>query len=106
VRILFDQGTPVPLRRYLGTRHVETVFERGWNRLANGDLLDIAERERFEVLLTTDQNLRHQQNLERRSIAVVVLMSTSWPRIRRAIITVQEAIDGALPGSIRDVVIP
>ena len=55
--VLFDQGTPVPLRRYLASHHIATVFERGWNTLQNGELLSIAEREGFEILVMTDQNL-------------------------------------------------
>lgn len=55
VQVLFDQGTPVPLRRYLVTHAVSTVFEKGWSTLQNGELLNRAEREGFEVLVTTDQ---------------------------------------------------
>ena len=79
MRILFDQGTPVPLRSFLVNNHVETAFERGWNTLKNGALLVAAEREGFEILLTTDRNLRYQQNLTGVSIAIIVLSSTSWP---------------------------
>jgi hypothetical protein len=54
VRALFDQGTLVPLRESLGEHDVSTAYERGWSTLKNGDLIDAAEREGFEVLLTTD----------------------------------------------------
>lgn len=77
MRILFDQGTPVPLRELLSSHQVETAFERGWSTLSNGDLLAAADQERFEVFVTTDKNLRNQQNLGGLSIAVVVLSSTS-----------------------------
>lgn len=63
MKILFDQGTPVPLRRSLPKHEVATAFERGWAALQNGELLSAAEAEGFEVLVTTDQNLRYQQNL-------------------------------------------
>ena len=53
----------------------------GWSQLNNGELLATATANGFEVLVTTDQNLRYQQNLEDREVAVVVLMTTSWPRI-------------------------
>jgi hypothetical protein len=62
VRVLFDQGTPVPLRTYLGEHKVATAAEMGWSRLSNGQLLDAAEKQ-FDVLITTDQALRTQQNL-------------------------------------------
>jgi hypothetical protein len=58
VRILFDQGTPAPLRSHLPTHQVSTAFELHWGTLKNGDLLSEAETAGFEVLVTTDQNLR------------------------------------------------
>jgi hypothetical protein len=106
VRILFDQGTPVPLRRLLVPHQVETSFERGWSTLSNGDLLAAAERDGFEVFVTTDQNLGNQQNFRRLKIAIVVLSSTSWPRIQKAVTAVIQAVDTALPGSFNEVTIP
>jgi hypothetical protein len=106
VRILFDQGTPVPLRKLLTSHQVETAFERGWSTLTNGELLAAAEQEAFEVFVTTDKNLGDQQNFGGLSIAIIVLSSTSWPRIQKAVAAVQQAIDGALPGSFKEVGIP
>ena len=106
MRILFDQGTPVPLRDLLKSHQVETTFERGWSRLSNGDLLAAAESEGFEVLVTTDQNLRKQQNLAGLRIAVVILLSTSWPRIQKSASAVTQVIDAALPGNFKEVIIP
>lgn len=62
-----------------------TVYKRGWSQLENGALLDVAEKEGFAVLVTTDANLKHQQNLSFLTIAIVVLTTTSWPRIQRAV---------------------
>ena len=56
MRVLFDQGTPAPLRRDLPLQAVETTHGRGWATLRNGDLLQAAENAGFEVLITTDQN--------------------------------------------------
>ena len=98
MRVLFDQGTPVPLRRYLALHAVATVFEKGWSTLQNGELLSTAEAEGFEVLVTTDQNLKYQQNLKYRQIAVFVLMTTSWPRIERAVNRVVAALNSVKPG--------
>ena len=106
MRILFDQGTPVPLRELLISHQVKTAFERGWSILSNGDLLAAAEQEGFEVFVTTDKNLRNQQNLGGLRIAIVVLSSTSWPRIQKAVTVVKQAIDAALPGSVKEVAIP
>jgi hypothetical protein len=106
MRVLFDQGTPVPLRRALVPHEVETAFERGWSTLKNGDLLDAAERAGFDVLLTTDLNLKYQQNLTSRRVAVVVLSSTSWPRIQRALPTIVRVVAGASEGTYTEVPIP
>jgi len=106
VRILFDQGTPVPLRSALAPHEISTAHERGWAQLRNGELLDAAEREGFALLITTDSNLRHQQDLSTRRLAVVVLLSTSWLRIERTIASVAAAVNGAAPGSYTEVKIP
>ena len=79
MKILFDQGTPVPLRRHLGEHVVDTLHERGWSRLENGALLDAAELDDYSLMITTDQNLKYQQNLAGRQLAILVLLSTSWP---------------------------
>jgi predicted nuclease of predicted toxin-antitoxin system len=106
VRVLFDQGTPAPLRRLLTQHDVTTAHERGWSQLKNGELLDLAEKEGFAVLVTTDANLKYQQNLASRRIAIVVLTTTSWPRIQRAAAEVVAAVDGAAPGVYREVEVP
>ncbi|ULA64563.1 MAG: hypothetical protein LZF86_140089 [Nitrospira sp.] len=106
MRVLFDQGTPVPLRKYLAAHQVATTFELGWNNLKNGDLLQQSEESGFSVLITTDQNLRYQQNLAGRTIAIVVLTTTSWPRIEHEVERVAQAIDSATPGSYVEVSIP
>ena len=106
MRILFDQGTPVPLRQTLWQHEIATAFERGWSDLKNGELLDAAEREGFAVLVTTDTNLKFQQNLSGRRIAIVVLLATSWPRIERASTEVAGTIVAATPGSYAEVEIP
>ena len=77
MRILFDQGTPVPLRQYLIEHSVTTAYEEGWSNLSNGDLLKSAEDKGYQIFVTTDRNLRYQQNLRDRQVTIVVLLSTS-----------------------------
>jgi predicted nuclease of predicted toxin-antitoxin system len=103
MNLLFDQGTPVPLKRHLSSHRIETAAERGWSELSNGDLMDEAEAAGFEALITTDQNLRYQQNLTGRAIAILVLTTTSWPRIQSRLSDVQTAIDALAPGDYAEV---
>jgi predicted dinucleotide-binding enzyme len=106
VKILFDQGTPAPLRWALLGHQVEAAAERDWATLKNGELIAAAESEGFEVFVTTDSNLKYQQNLAARQLAIVVLLTTSWPRIRQALPAVIEAVDAAAPGTYREVSVP
>ncbi|HSV34091.1 MAG TPA: hypothetical protein VLI46_00980 [Ramlibacter sp.] len=105
MRILFDQGTPAPLRHALTGHAVETAFELGWATLQNGALIAAAEDAGFEVFVTTDKNLKYQQNLEARSISIVVLSTTSWPRIQLALPDVVAAIESAAPAGYSEVAI-
>jgi hypothetical protein len=105
MRIVFDQGTPVPLRRQLVGHAITTAYEQGWATLTNGALLDAAEHAGFEVLITTDQNLRYQQNLTGRRLALVVLQSTSWPRIRTQVAAIQAVLDTIVPGAYHEIAI-
>lgn len=104
--ILFDNGTPAPLRHFLKGHTVVEAIEQGWDRLTNGDLIAAAENEGFEVLLTTDKNMRYQQNLTGRKIAFIVIGNQQWPRLRRYVDRVVAAVDAARPGSYSEVEIP
>ena len=104
--ILFDNGTPAPLRYALKGHVVVEAIERGWERLANGQLIAAAEAEGFELLLTTDKNLRYQQNLKGRKIAFVVIGNQQWPTLRRYIERIVDAVNTSTPGSFSEVEIP
>jgi hypothetical protein len=106
VKILFDQGTPVPLRRFLAAHEIVTAFERGWGALQNGELLRAAEAEGFAARVTTDQNLRYQQNLAARHLAVLILPTTNWQLIRRHIDDVAQAISLLAPGDYAELSFP
>lgn len=104
--ILFDQATPVPLRPYLKGHIVRTAAQQGWDRLKNGDLLSAAEVAGFDLLLTTDKNMRYQQNLEGRRIAVLVLGRQNWQMLQPHVQLVIDAVNAATPGSYVEVEIP
>ena len=105
--VLFDNGTPRTLARYLINHHMVTEARAlGWEQLGNGELLKQAESRGFEVLVTTDKNLRYQQNLEGRRIALVVLGQGRWSLIRHHVSQVVAAVNAATPGSFTEVEIP
>ena len=103
MKLLFDQGTPAPLRGRLPTHSVDTLAEKGWSDKDNGELLDVAERERCDVLVTTDQSLPYQQNLAGRRIGIVVLLSTDWREVRLRIREIGEAIAAVGSGEVIEV---
>lgn len=106
MRVLFDNGVPCPVKRALGTYVVEEARSRGWDGLTNGDLLQAAEAAGFEVMVTTDRNIRYQQNLAGRRVALVVLTSPAWPFIKACISSIAAAVESATPGSYVEVQIP
>jgi hypothetical protein len=91
VRILFDQGVPAPLRAHLPGHDIKT-----------GELLSKAER-RFDVLVTTDQKLRREQNLAGRPFGVIVLLTTSWPVLQKKVDEIAKAVAQVQPGQCLDV---
>jgi hypothetical protein len=99
MRVLFDQGVPIPLRHIIASHAIDTAYERGWSNFQNGALLDAAESDGYQVFLTTDQQLQHQQNINDRTIAIIVLQSTDWPRIRTKVDLIQQALDAVTAGA-------
>ena len=72
MRLLFDEGTPWPLRHYLPGHEVWTTQYRGWDGKSNGELIALA-RDEFDVLITVDQSIPYHQNIDEGDVAVVVL---------------------------------
>ena len=106
MRVLFDQATPVPIRTFLIGHTVRTAAQQHWDTLKNGDLLSAAEAAGFEVFLTTDKNMRYQQNLAGRTIAVVVIGVQQWPALEPHVALVVAAVNVAMPGGFTEVDIP
>ena len=97
MRILFDQGVPLPLKSWLISHNVETARQRGWSELLNGELLAAAEAAGFDLFITTDQNLCHQLDLSRFAIAVLVLMVANWPALEPFASEIAAAVDEIHP---------
>jgi len=106
VRILFDHGTPSGIVASLAGHAVTEAIERGWDRISNGELLNVAEAAGFDVLLTTDKRIRYQQNLTGRKIAIVVLRNSTWRVVRLYLDRIALAVAEAAPGSYTEVDIP
>ena len=104
--VLFDHVTPQGIARFLVGHSVTKAKDRGWDTLANGDLLAVAERAGFDVLLTADKNMQYQQNLSGRRIALVVLSTPQWPVVRLHLDRIVAAVNAAEPGSFTEVEIP
>lgn len=105
MKVLFDHGTPAPLRDHLRDHSVDRSAEKGWELLENGELIRKAEEDGYEVIVTTDQSMRYQQNLTGRGLAIVVLLSTAWPRVQHRTQEIRTAIEDARPGEWREVAI-
>lgn len=107
MRILFDKNVPVGVRRFLVGHEVRTFVDTQWNpRLENGELLKAAEEAGFDVMVTSDQNIRYQQNLQGRKLALVVLGSNIWPIVREHGATIRLMVDSALQGSYEFIEMP
>src|SRR4026209_2767087 len=106
MRILFDNDTPRGVANGLPGHPVEECRAPGWDTLRNGELLDAAEAAGFDVLLTTDRNIRYQQNLTNRKIAIVILGKGRWRLIQNRLPEIAAAVAAAMPGSVTEVQIP
>jgi PIN like domain len=98
MRVLLDENLPRLLKGLLGTHEVKTVQDMRWAGVLNGDLVSHAESE-FDVLLTADKNLRYQQNLTSRRIAIVELPTNRWPILKGMGKAVLAAVDSVEPRS-------
>lgn len=106
MRILFDHGTPAPLIPFLPKHTVTKARDAGWDRLTNGELLNAAEAAGFDLLVTTDKNMRYQQNLSARVISIVVLGNSQWRIAANYVEAITAVVDDAKPGSYAEIDIP
>jgi len=97
VKILFDECMPQPLRQWLAEFEIATAQEMGWGRVKNGDLLRRAEGV-FDVFVTADQQLKYQQNLAGRRLAILVLSTNRWPKVKAKTQEIITAILALRPG--------
>lgn len=106
MQILLDNGVPRGIAASLRPHKVKECRTLGWDALRNGELLEAAEAGGFDVFVTTDKNLRYQQNLSQRKLSIVVLGKGRWRLIRPVLSLVSAAVNATTPGSFTEVEIP
>ena len=100
MKVLLDEGVPHPLVPALPKHEVDTVIGQGWASVKNGRLLALVEKNRYEVFVTGDRNMQHQQELANRPFAVLILSTINWPIMRQHLPAIAEAVDQALLGTV------
>ena len=106
MKILLDHCTPRPLRQFLEGHDVKTASEQGWRTLRNGDLLNAAEKEGFNVFITADKKMENQQNLAKRAFGTIILSNGDWYLVRPHTAILSKAVQNAKPGTQTHVEIP
>ena len=105
MKILLDECVPWPMHRLLSNHSCTSVQAQGWSGIRNGDLLQRAEAE-FDLFITSDQNIRYQQNLVGRRIAILELSSNDLRRIEAASALIEEAVGKMQPSEFTHLTVP
>jgi hypothetical protein len=105
VRVILDENVPIQAARFLTGHEVTAVQREGWAGIENGDLLNLVDGH-FDVMVLADKNLRYQQNLASRRIALVELPSNRWPVLQRMAAQIADAVKNARPGTYTSIEIP
>jgi len=103
LKVLFDEDVPAKLARSLPLHEIHTVVTMQWGSIKNGVLLDLIEREGFDVFLTGDKNMESQQRLQGRPFAVLIMSAINWPVIRPYLHKISSALDEARPGTVKTI---
>lgn len=98
MRVLLDECVPLQVRHALRDHEVTTAQQMGWAGVGNGELLDAAERKGFEVLIVADKNLRYQQNLSSRRLAILELWTNHRPTLERHFAEIRAAVERVKTG--------
>jgi hypothetical protein len=105
MKILLDECTPSVVKKRLPHRDIQTVQDMGWSGVKNGDLLRAAEGQ-FDVFITTDKNLRYQQNLSTCGFAILLLPTNQVPVVDVLLTAIDTALDTARAGDIIEIPFP
>ena len=105
MRILLDECVPWPMHRLLSNHSCTSVQAQGWSGIRNGDLLELAEAE-FDLFITSDQNIRYQQNLVGRRIAILEFSTNDLRRLQAARSLIEAAIGEMQSSEVKQLSIP
>ena len=97
MKVILDENVPIQTARFLSGHDVTTVQREGWAGIGNGDLLNLIDG-KFDVMLLADKNLRYQQNLAARQLAILVVQTTNWPEIQKHLGPISDAVNALKPG--------
>ena len=100
MKTILDEGVPHALAESLDGHEVSTVQSEGWRGIKNGKLLDLIEDSGFDALITNDKRIEREQQIERRSFAILVLSVSNWDIISGRIPDIQSALDQSRPGTL------
>jgi hypothetical protein len=103
LKILFDQCLADDLKKSLPGHEVVFSRQLNWAELSNGQLIDAAEAAGFDVMITSDKNLKYQQNLSNRRISIIVLSNNYWPEVQRHLAEIVTAVEAAKPNSFQEI---
>lgn len=106
MKVLLDVCTPVQVRLAIPGHEVKTAQKMGWGDLENGTLLAAAEAEGFDVFIICDKNLRYQQNLAGRRLAILELWTNHRPTLERHFVLIGEAVAAMKAGEYRTLTAP
>lgn len=106
MKVLLDVCTPVQLRQALASHVVLTAVKMGWGELENGDLLRVAEEAGFDLLIICDKNLRHQQNLADKKLAILELWTNHRPTLEKHWLLIQQVAESMQAGEYRELRAP
>ena len=106
MRIIFDHNVPAPLSNFLPEHEVQFAASLGWEEISDGELLQRACQDRYDLLITADQGIRNQQRVEDFPIAIIELSTPNWPRLERYHERVRQALSQATNGTVLQVFIP
>ena len=98
MRVLLDESVPIQVRGALYSHRVSSAVEMGWRGISNGELLDRAEAAGFDLVIVADKNLRHQQNLTKRRIAILELWTNHRPTLEQHFVRIRDRVESAVSG--------